>query len=94
MLDADINETTDEVLSSSSSAIIESPLPTIITMDTNVDGIDNASPNEIDEQEVLQSSNYGTFSDLAQEHDVHKAISAAGEQQPATAAIDSLRMKI
>ena len=41
---------------------------------------------EID-QEVLQSSNYGTFSNLTQEQEVHIAVSA-GEQQPATSATD------
>ena len=34
--DEDVNETTDEVLVASSSAIIESPLP-MITIDINVD---------------------------------------------------------
>ena len=60
-------------------------------MDTNVDRIDGESSNEIDEQEVLQSSNYGTFiSDVAQQehNEVHKAVSA-GEQQPATSATDT-----
>ena len=60
----------------------------MITMDTNVDRIDGASSKEIDEQEGLQSSNYGTFSDLVQqEHDVLTEVSA-GEQQPAKSATD------
>lgn len=58
-------------------------------MGANVDGIDGASSNKIDEQEVLQSSNYGTFSDITQqENEIHAAVSAAGEQQPATSATD------
>ena len=80
----DINET-DEVFVTSSSADIESPL-TIITMDSNIDRLDGVSTKEIDEQEVLQSSNYGTFSNLTQEQEVHKAVSAG--DQPTTSATD------
>jgi len=85
---ADINdETTDEVLATSSSTNIESPL-LITTMDTNVNSIDRVvSSNEIEDGQVLQSSNYGTFSDVAQEHDeVHIAVSA--DEQPTTTAAD------
>ena len=57
-------------------------------MDTNVDRIDGESSNEIYEQEVLQSSNYGTFSNIKQENEIHTAVSA-GEQQPATSASDT-----
>jgi len=86
MLDGDdINETTDKVLATpKSSADIESPL-LIITMDTNVDRIDGASSK--DEQEVLGSSNYGTFSNLTQqENEIHTAVSTG--EQPATSATD------
>ena len=52
-------------------------------MDSNVDRIDSASSK--DEQKVLQSSNYGTFSDVAQqEQEVHIAVSA-GDQLTTTA---------
>ena len=93
MIDGDdvVNETTDKVLASSSSDI-ESPLP-IITMDTNVDGIDGASSNEINEQEVLQGSNYGTFSNLKQqEHDAHTAVSTS--DQPTTTATDEFENEV
>ena len=55
MLDGDdIDETTDEVLATSSSTVdIESPRP-IITMGSSVDRIDGASSNE-DEQEFAKS---------------------------------------
>ena len=56
--------------------------------DINVDKIDGASLKEIDEQQVLWSSNYGTFSDITQkEHDEVAAVEVAGEL-PTTSATD------
>ena len=52
-------------------------------MDTNVDSIDSAS-SKVDAQQVLGSSNYGTFSDIAEQ----EVIAAAADDQPKTSAID------
>jgi len=75
-------------LATPSSTNIESPLPIITMDDTNVDRIDGASSKEIDEQEVLGSSNYGTFNNLTQEHENDVLTEVADEQLAIITATD------